>query len=66
MCLFNVRSWNDHLEHFLSDKIYLTCSSLFYFTETSINDSPAKHIDEILDENLLEHTKWLGSIIQRE
>ena len=22
MCLFNIRSWNGHLKHFLSDKIY--------------------------------------------
>ena len=50
MCLFNIRSWNFHLEHFLSDKIYSTYSSLFCFTETNINDSPAKHIDEILDD----------------
>ena len=49
MCLF-IRPWNVHLEHFLSDKIYLTYSSLFCFTETNINDSPAKHIDEILDD----------------
>ena len=38
------------LEHFLNDKIYSTYSSLFCFTETNINDSPAKHIDEILDD----------------
>ena len=44
-----LRSWNFHLEHFLSDKIYSTYSSLFRFTETNINDSPAKHSDEILD-----------------
>ena len=49
-CLFNIRSWNGHLEHFLSDKIYSTYSSLFCFTEIIINDSPAKHIDEILDD----------------
>ena len=49
MCLFNIRSWNVHLEHFLSDKIYSTYSSLFCFTETNINDNPEKHIDEILD-----------------
>ena len=24
MCLFNIRSLNSHLEHFLSEKIYLT------------------------------------------
>ena len=50
MCLFNIRSWNVHLEHFLSDKIYSTYFSLFCFTETNINDSPAKHVDEILDD----------------
>ena len=44
-----VRSWNGHLEHFLSDKIYSTYSSLFCFTETNINDSSTKYIDEILD-----------------
>ena len=49
-CLFNIRSWNIHLEHFLSDKIYSTYSSLFCFTETNINDSLAKHIDDILDD----------------
>ena len=50
MCLFNMRSWNGHLEHFLSDKIHSTYSSLFCFTETHINDSLSKHIDEILDD----------------
>ena len=48
MCLFIIRSWNVHLEHFFSGKIYLTYSSLFCFTEPNINDSPSKHIDEIL------------------
>ena len=35
MWLFNIRSWNVYLEHFLSDKIYSTYSSLFCFTETT-------------------------------
>ena len=38
MCLFNMRSWNVHLEDFLSDKIYSTYSSLICFTETNINE----------------------------
>ena len=46
----NIRSWNVHLEHFLSDKIYSTYSRSFCFTEISINDSPAKHVDKILDD----------------
>ena len=50
MCLFNIRSWNSHLEHFLSEKIYSTYSSLFCFTETNINYSPAKHVNDILDD----------------
>ena len=50
LCLFHIRSWNVHLEHFISDKIYSTYSSQFCFLETNINDSPAKHIDEILDD----------------
>ena len=50
MCLFNITSWNLHLKHFLCDKMYSTYSSLFCFTETNVNDSPAKHIDEILDD----------------
>ena len=49
MYLFDMRPWNDHLEHFLNDKIYATYSSLFCFMETILNDSPAKRSDEILD-----------------
>ena len=50
LCLFNIRSWSGHLEHFLSGKIYATYSTLFSFTEANINDSPVKHIIEILDD----------------
>ena len=50
MCLFNIRLWNVHLEHFCSGVIYSTYSSLFCFSGTNINDSPSKHIDEILDD----------------
>ena len=42
MCPFNTRSWNSHLKHFHSDKIYSTYSSLLCFLETNINNSPAK------------------------
>ena len=44
MCLFNIKSWNAHLEHFLSDKVYSGYSSRYYFTETNISDSTSKHI----------------------
>ena len=48
MFLCNIRSWNGRLEHFRSGKIYSAYFSLCCFTEISINDSPAKHIDKIL------------------
>jgi len=37
ICLFNIRSWNAHIEHFLSDKIYLDYCDIFCFTETHLN-----------------------------
>ena len=48
MYLFNIRSWNGHLKHFLSDKIYSSYYSLVCFTETYLNSSTESH--EILDE----------------
>ena len=42
ICLLNIRAWNAHLEHFLSDNIYQRYSS--------IKGSPGKHIDEVLDD----------------
>ena len=32
-CLSNMRSWNEHLEHFFSDKEYSSYSSLLCFTD---------------------------------
>ena len=45
VCLLNIRSWNAHLEHFLSENICQSYPSLFCFTETNIDDSPVEHID---------------------
>ena len=50
ICLLNIRAWNAYLERFLKDSICQSYSSLFCFTETNINDSPVKHIDEVLDD----------------
>ena len=49
MFLFYIRSCNDNLEYFISDKRYSSHSNLFCSSKTGINDSPAKYIDEILD-----------------
>ena len=37
ICLFNIRSWNLHLQNFLADKFHASSSSVFCFTETGIN-----------------------------
>ena len=46
ICLFNIVSWNLHIEHFLADKMYLTHSSVFCFTETHINNEHYKNIED--------------------
>ena len=44
ICLFNIRSWNAHIDHFLSDEVYANNSILFCFTETHTarNNGPVK------------------------
>ena len=40
MCLHNIRKWDKHIGHFISDQNYMKYSSMFCFTEThtSVND----------------------------
>ena len=47
MCLFNIRSWNAHIEHFLSDNIYTSYCSVFCFTETHVDNGPFNTIEKI-------------------
>ena len=44
ICLFNIRSWNLPIDHFLSDKVYPSKSCLFCFTET--RHAPVKRIED--------------------
>ena len=46
ICLFNIVSWNLHIVHFLTDKVYSTHSSIFCFTETNINNEYYKNIED--------------------
>ena len=46
MCLFNIVSWNAHIEHFLTDKVYSKCCSLFCLTETHVNDGCLNHMEK--------------------
>ena len=41
ICLFNIRSWNLHLPHFLSDLFLVSQSSVLLFTETKTGNCPS-------------------------
>ena len=43
--LLNIVSWNAHIEHFLSDKMYANHSALFCFTETNIAGRSFQNIE---------------------
>ena len=49
ICLFNIRSWNAHIKHFLSDKLYTDRSSIICFTETHLNNNNFTHLEELED-----------------
>ena len=49
MCLFNIRSWNMHIEHFLTDKVYTRFCNLFCFTETHVNHRPFSNIETYME-----------------
>ena len=43
MCLFNIRSWNAHIKHFLADKVYTHSCDIFCFTETHLTNMPCNN-----------------------
>jgi len=49
MCLFNIRSWNMHIEHFFTDKVYTRFCNLFCFTETHVKDGPFSNIEMYME-----------------
>ena len=50
MCLFNIRSWNAHIEGFLTDKVYTKFCNVVCFTETHVNGEPLNHIKKYEEE----------------
>ena len=46
ICLHNIRKWDKHISHFLSDKSYLNHKSIFCFTETHTSKHDFKVIKE--------------------
>ena len=48
LCPFNIRSWNLHIEHFISDDIVTECD-IMCFTETHCNGETSKSIGKYLD-----------------
>ena len=49
MCLLNIRSWNLHIKHFLSEKLHPTKSCMFCFTESHVKSTePDVRIEDLL------------------
>lgn len=46
ICLHNIRKWDKHINHFLSDENYLNHSSILCFTETHTSEHDFKDIKE--------------------
>ena len=46
ICLNNIRGWQAHISHFLSDKHYTKHSSVLSFSETKVNGSRISSILE--------------------
>ena len=38
ICLYNIRRWKKHIQHFVNDKAFSMYSSVFCFTETHLQD----------------------------
>ena len=49
ICLHNIRRWDKHIGHFLSDKNYLQFASLLCFTETYTQENNFKDIKDFSD-----------------
>ena len=57
LCLFNIRSWNLHIDHFLSEKLHTSKCCMLCFTETGNNST--KRIED------KEHLQHWTTIHQR-
>ena len=49
VCLFNIRSWNAHINHFLSDSTYTELADILCFTETHVNGDCTNEISTYQD-----------------
>ena len=45
ICLLNIRSWNAHIEHILTDETYTNDSVILCFTETHVRDNNTNRIE---------------------
>ena len=50
LSLLNIRSWNKHFEHFLSDSVHLKCCSIFCFTETHLDGQQKVDVSHVSEE----------------
>ena len=49
LSLLNIRSWNLHIKHFISDSIHPNVLDMFCFTETHIKGKPTVTINTLVD-----------------
>ena len=50
ICLLNIRSWNAHIKHILTDKTFINDSVVLCFTETHVADSNTNQIQDFENE----------------
>ena len=56
--LLNMRSWNLHLSHFLSDPAHINLCDIFCFTETQLQQEPMNDVNDFSDSwnSIFKHT----------
>ena len=56
--LLNLRSWNMHLPHFLSDPAHINLCDIFCFTETHLQQEPMYDVKDFADnwKSIFKHT----------
>ena len=59
IALLNIRSWNLHLENFVSDHVHLNNCDMFCFTETHLKQKPKYDVTEFSDNwtSVFKHTE---------
>ena len=59
VALLNIRSWNLHLPHFISDHVHLNHCDIFCFTETHLKQKPTHDVSDFSENwaSVFKHTE---------